>query len=178
MTKQIISLFCLSILTYLCLFPLGCIQKLPPGIPTLYPAEITIIQDGKPLADASVVIINLTPSVNWSGGGNTNKNGVLKLKTMGQYHGVPLGKYKVSVQKIEYPGDIVLPLNPPYEDKAAMKEYNRLLKKYEDNTFQLVDNKFSLINTPLVFEVTPQNLRITLDVSPAIRMKAPTSPQG
>ncbi|MDR0871369.1 MAG: carboxypeptidase-like regulatory domain-containing protein [Planctomycetaceae bacterium] len=155
----------------------GCSQQYPPGMPKLYPATITVIQDGQPLVDAQVVIINDDPAVSWSAGGNTDKNGRLKLRTLGQYDGAPLGKYKVGVEKMEYP-DIDLPLNPPYGNEKAMKEYQQLVKDYEDNTFILVDRKYSLDNTALSIEITPGNLHATVDVSPAIRKKAPPVPKG
>ncbi|MDR1959235.1 MAG: carboxypeptidase-like regulatory domain-containing protein [Planctomycetaceae bacterium] len=156
----------------------GCGQKLPPGIPKLYPATLTVVQDGKPLADAAVVMLDVDSSQTWAIGGTTDKNGILKLKTMGQYNGAPLGKYQVSVSKTEYPTDIVLPVEPPYGHPEAMKEYLRLKKEYEDHTFMLVDPKFSLINTTIVVELAKGNLNVIVDVSPVIHVKIPPVPQG
>jgi hypothetical protein len=162
----------------LLLFP-GCNgQKLPPGMPKLYPASITVMQDGKPLAGAEIVVINTDPSTNWSAGGGTDKNGVVKLRTMGQYDGAPVGKYKVGVRKTEIP-DIIqdLPAERP-SDSEGLKEYIRLVKEIDDNTFILVEDKFSISNTQLEVEITPSNLKGTVDVSPAIRVKAPPVPRG
>jgi len=153
-------------------------QKLPPGIPKLYPATITVIQDGNPLAGAEVVVISTDPSMNWSSGGVTDKNGVVKLRTMGQYDGVPLGKYKVGVRKIEFP-DIAPPPEPSVMSTADEKnEYNRIMKEIEDNTFIFVDERFSIGKSQLEVEITPSNLKGTVDVSPAIRVKAPSAPRG
>ena len=163
---------------YVCVFLLfsGCGgERLPPDLPKLYPATITVMQDGKPLADAEVVVINVDPSAKWSAGGTTDQNGVLHLRTMGRYKGIPLGRYKVAVQKIEIP-DIVLPIDP--DTPAERREYNRLLKERDDNTFFNVDEKFSLRKTELEIEITPTNLKHMVDVSPAIRVKVPPEPKG
>jgi len=151
-------------------------QNLPPGIPKLYPATITVMQDGQPLAGAEIIVINTDPSTNWSAGGITDKNGVVKLRTMGQYEGAPLGRYKVGVKKIEIP-DIALPAERP-SDPEGLKEYNRLVKEIDDNTFLFVEDKFSIGQTQLQVEITASNLNGTVDVSPAIRVKAPPVPRG
>ena len=95
---------------------------------------------------------------------------------MGQYKGAPLGKYKVGVRKVEVP-DINLPLIIP-SDPEGMREYNRIAKEIEDNTFLLVEDKFSITNTQQEVEITASNLNGTVDVSPAIRVKAPPVPRG
>ena len=151
-------------------------EKLPPGMPKLYPATITVIQDGRPLAGAEVIILNVDPSANWSAGGVTDNSGTLKLRTLGRYNGAPVGKYKVAVIKIENP-DIALPSGSPSTPEER-KEYDRLLKEIEDNTFYLVDPKFGLEKTELEVEITPSNLKVTVDVSPAVRIKVPPASRG
>jgi hypothetical protein len=170
-------LIVLYLLVSTVLFLSGCGgEQLPPGIPKLYPATITVVQDGHPLAGAEVIILNADPSTNWSAGGVTDSNGVLKLKTMGRYAGAPLGTYKVSVSKIEVP-DITLPSDVP-DDPAERKEYNRIVKEIENNTFYIVDPKFKLGRSQLKVEITPSNLHHEVDVSPAIRVKVPPAQQG
>ena len=128
----------------------GCSgEPLPPGIPKLYPATLTVIQDGKPLAGAGVILTNVDPSSDWSAGGATDQNGVLKLRTLGRYDGAPVGTYRVSVQKI-----------------------------IEDNTFQVVDPKFARGVTELEVEITPRNFHFTVDVGPAVRIALPPPPTG
>ena len=175
MNHRSLFFLCFSLACFLLFF--GCNnQKLPPGIPKLYPATVTIMQDGEPLAEAEIVIINTDPSTNWSAGGTTDKNGVVKLRTMGQYEGAPLGKYKVGVRKMEIP-DIVLPAERP-SDPEGLKEYQRLVKEINENTFILVEEKFSIGETQLEVEITASNLNGTVDVSPAIRVNAPSIPRG
>ena len=151
-------------------------QQLPPGMPKLYPATVTVMQDGQPLGEADIVIINTDPAVNWSAGGVTDKNGIVKLRTMGQYDGAPLGTYKVGVRKTEIP-DITLPLEIP-SDPEGLREYQRLAREIDENTFVLVEEKFSIGQTQLEVEITASNLNGTVDVSPAIRVKAPPVPRG
>jgi hypothetical protein len=145
-------------------------ERLPPGIPKLYPAVLTVIQDGAPLADADIIMINTNPDVNWPTGGVTDSNGALRLRTLGRYNGAPVGTYIVAVSKVEIPD-----ITPPDETStpAERREYNRLLREIEDNTFYLVDPKFGLGATELEVEITPSNLRVTVDVSPAVRMRVP-----
>ncbi|MDR1270918.1 MAG: carboxypeptidase-like regulatory domain-containing protein [Planctomycetaceae bacterium] len=156
----------------------ACREETLPGMPKRYPASLTVIQDGKPLADAQVVLINIDPNSNWSGGGNTDKNGVVQLRTLGQFNGIPEGTYKVGVSKIAYPAHIEIPAEVPYGDKEAMKEYNRLVKEYEDNTFIVVEQKFSIDNSNIQVTISPENLKTTVDVSPTVRIKCPSPPKG
>ena len=151
-------------------------EQLPPGIPKLYPATLTVMQDGAPLAGAEVIIINIDPAVNWPAGGVTDQNGVLRLRTMGRYDGAPAGTYKVSVSKKEIP-NIVLPSEVP-DDPAERREFYRLVREIEENTFDLVDPKFGLGRSELEVEITPSSFRVEVDVSPAVRIKVPPSPRG
>ncbi|MCL2117067.1 MAG: hypothetical protein FWH27_01440 [Planctomycetaceae bacterium] len=166
---------CLFMVWLLPLFGCGG-QKLPPGMPKLYPATVTVMQDGRPLEGAEIVLINTDPAVNWSAGGMTDKNGVVKLRTMGQYEGAPLGRYKVGVRKVEVP-DIALPLDIP-SDPEGLREYQRLAREIAENTFSLVEEQFSIGRTQLEVEITASNDNGTVDVSPAIRVKIPAVPRG
>jgi hypothetical protein len=145
-------------------------EALPPGTPKLYPATITVMQDGKPLAGAQVICLNVDPSNGWTPGGLTDANGIVTLRTLGRYKGAPQGTYDVSVSKIEYP-DIEL----PSEDSP---EYKRLVKERDNKTFIVVDPKFSIGKTPHRVEISPSNLKHEIDVSPAVRIKAPTAVGG
>jgi hypothetical protein len=166
------------LLSVLLLFSAGCGEKTLPGMPKRYPATLTVIQDGHPLADAEVMLINVDPSINWSGGGNTDKDGVVHLRTLGQYTGIPEGTYKVGVTKTEYPTDIIVPAETPSGNKAVMDEYNRLVKKYNDNTFVVVEPKFAIETSTLQVTISKKELHVTVDVSPAIRVKYVPPPQG
>ena len=165
-----------SLFASIALFLSGCGgEKLPPGMPKLYPATVTVTQDGNPLAGAEVILINVEPSErNWSTGGTTDANGVIRLRTLGRYTGAPIGTYLVAVSKIEAP-DINLPSETP-DDPEERREHNRLVREIAENTFYVVDPKFGLGRTELTVEVTPSNLSHTIDVSPAVRIRVPTGP--
>ena len=155
----------------------GCSGETLPGMPQRFPAQLTVTQEGKPLEGAKIMLINTDTSSTWSGGGVTDKNGVAQVRTMGQYSGIPEGTYTVCVSKVELP-DFDFPNEVPYGDKEAMKEYQKLVKKYEDNTFLLVDEKFSLGRSKLQVTFSKDQSTATVDVSPAIRVKAPPVPRG
>ncbi|MCL2623091.1 MAG: carboxypeptidase-like regulatory domain-containing protein [Planctomycetaceae bacterium] len=139
-------------------------------MPRLYPATVTVMQDGKPLAGAEVFLLNLDTSVNWPVGAITNASGVAVLRTNGQYPGAPEGQYKVTVRKTEIP-DLELPVEVPI-DPAGRTEYNRIQQEIHNNTFDLVEEEFMrLAKTPLTLAITPNQLKLELDVSPAVRNK-------
>ncbi|MDR1958188.1 MAG: carboxypeptidase-like regulatory domain-containing protein [Planctomycetaceae bacterium] len=76
--------------------------KKPEGMPPLYPCQITITQEGKPLADA---VVSLASENNkWQSSAQTDTKGVAELITYGQFLGVPAGTYKVLVVKRELDG--------------------------------------------------------------------------
>jgi len=68
------------------------------GLPALYPCRLTLIQDGKPLADASVQLYAEEESI-WPVTGLSDASGTAILVTYGQFPGVPLGKYQIVVKK-------------------------------------------------------------------------------
>ena len=170
MTYRYVILSCLFVSASLLLIGCGG-EKLPPGMPKLYPATITVIQDGQPLEGASVILLNTDPSTTWSAGGITNQNGKITLRTLGRYDGAPAGKYRVTVKKTESP-DITLPAEMP-DDPEERREYNRLVKEIAENTFYVVDPKFGLDQTILEVEITPLDLNVSVDVSPVVRIKVP-----
>ncbi|MDR1269130.1 MAG: hypothetical protein LBK82_06370 [Planctomycetaceae bacterium] len=80
----------------------GCGQKLPDGMPKLYPVTITIVQENTPLEGAIVQLIPEDSSLStWGPMGITNASGVTELQTNGKYKGSPLGQFKVLVTKKE-----------------------------------------------------------------------------
>ena len=84
---------------------LGCGPKLPPGIPKLYPCTIRVTMDGKPVEKATVALFPDGEGDNteglWGTAGYTDSQGSVTLKTDGQYKGIPAGKYKVCVYRVE-----------------------------------------------------------------------------
>ena len=139
----------------------GCdAAKKPPGMPKLYPATITVIQDDKPLSGAVVALIPEDAGNQWSSGGVTDAKGQLKLMTYGQFPGVPAGKYKVCISKQEFVGEL------DYSDPASPKGKQEL--------FEVVDQVFkSESTTTLQMEVSSRGKNTAgFDVGKSVRIKA------
>ena len=94
--------FVLSLIILLCLSGCGGASR-PADLPKLYPASITVTQEGKPLAGAMVMLYSTADNFKWSVAGITNSSDTAELKTHGQFPGALLGEYKVTVNKTERP---------------------------------------------------------------------------
>jgi hypothetical protein len=161
----------LLLLIVICVFPgSGCGEKLPPGLPKLNPCSITIMQEGKPLAGATVSLHSEDSSlVQWNPVGITDQNGVCVLRTQGKYSGAASGMFKVTVSKIEtepskFAGGPPVGVSTDEWDKQRI-DANEILKSW-----RLVDKKYgSSATTDLTIEVTSGQNAQTFDVGAAIR---------
>jgi hypothetical protein len=91
-----------TIAVVFCLLFTGCPQYRPEGMPPLYPCKITITQENKPLAGATVTLFDQSSEdKRWSSGGITDAQGNIQIKTWGKYQGTSIGKYKITVTKQE-----------------------------------------------------------------------------
>ena len=73
-------------------------------MPKLYPVSLMFTQEDAPCEGAGV-FLNSQDGNMWPVGGSTDKDGVVVLKTQGQYPGVAPGKYKITVSKTESEGE-------------------------------------------------------------------------
>jgi hypothetical protein len=139
----------------LCFAVTGCGEHKPDGLPELVPCKIIVTQDGKPLADAAVTLVNDDTSLSrWLVGGRTNSSGVCNVRTHGKYNGAPIGSFKILVTKEE--SEII-------KEKTADSEEERKL-------FDLVDTKYkTVLTTDLTFEVPKSGASQTFDVGKAVR---------
>jgi hypothetical protein len=136
------------------LFFFGCGQKLPEGMPKLYPVTITIVQENTPLEGAIVQLIPEDVSLsNWGPMGITNVSGVAELRTNGKYKGSPSGQFKVLVTKREVEPHPHLEWgNLPDGDPKFIQYCNESMKL---KVFDYVEPQFGLINaTPLSINIT------------------------
>ena len=147
-STAVLILFC-SLMIFV-----GCNgQKRPAGMPKLYPVTLTITQANAPLVDAVVSVIP-EEACQWSGGGTTDANGKLELYTQGQYKGIPLGKYKVTVSK-----EII--------ENPQMKESDPPGKR-----FSVIDSVCGTRETtPLQIDVNESTKEFTLDVGKAVKRR-------
>lgn len=147
----------------------GCQEKLPDGMPKLIrSASVSVTQDGKPLEDATVLLVGADGSIPWSVGGKTNAAGNANLVTHGQYPGAPEGKFKVVVNKREEPVSKYHTTAP-----GQTEEEFKALKAAEDLTaYELVDKKFgSAATTDAIVEFSEAKANATVDVGQAVRIK-------
>jgi hypothetical protein len=151
-------------------------KKLPSDLPKLNPVSVTILQDGQPLADASVTLTQLDGAAKWSALGNTNAKGVVNnFSTNGMYEGVAEGKFKVCISKVEREREkIDIPPEPadPAEKYAWRQKY--IDRAPPPKEYDLVEAKYSDVKTtPLEIEVVADKASeknvFSFDVGKAIR---------
>ena len=151
-------------------FTVGCGEKTLPGMPPLVPASVTVMQDGQPLAGAAVSLLGDDEITRqWPAGGITDANGVANLRTGGKFDGAVVGKFRVTVNKIEKPENPFV--SHADSDSVNHQDYLREQRKVDANTFIVVDRKFSSNDTPLSLAVVKGQKNYTVDVSPAVKTK-------
>jgi hypothetical protein len=158
--KYFVFIFC-------ALFFFGCSRNnsLPPDLPKLYPCRITVMQDGKPLSDASVTLLANDKSVLYnSASGMTNSNGIVSLRTYG-VDGVPTGNYKITVSKHVEEGAT------EYTDVSGLKQTKNGI------WYSLIESKFvTEETTPLEIEITAGKNEKIIDVGKSVHEKQSASP--
>lgn len=136
---------------------LGCQrQQRPADLPPLYPVELTLMQENKPVPGADVLLSPVENKGKWAPGGTTDATGMVRVKVSGKYEGAPIGPYNVCVTKSEIEGP---------------SQLDERLPRVRQKTYYLVEEKYaSPETTPLQIEVSKgKNIR-TLDVGKAIRV--------
>ena len=154
------TFFCLSFLVVFIIFA-GCSDtKKPAGLPALHPCEVTITQDGKPLAGANVVFYG---DQTWAIGGGTDESGIAKIYTHGTFAGAPAGTYKVTITKtVTEGGPTEAERNDPSFSGGG------------GSTYDLVNPKFrSAGTTSLEVEVQSGKNTKTLDVEKSVKVLQP-----
>ncbi len=110
------------------LFLAGCRRvERPADMPKLYPCEVAVLSEGKPLAGAKVSFHKKDPDFKWGIGGFTDESGKAVMVTHGQYHGVPEGEYLVAISKQER-DRIETPAGDP--DRVVKIPRNAMLNVY------------------------------------------------
>ena len=146
----------------------------PAGMPPLYPATITVTQEGTPLEGATVQLIAEDSSLaQWGPGGITDAKGEASLRTNGMYDGAPLGKYKVAVSKKEvephpHPEWSSLPYDDPNYQKYTAEDAKR-------KVLILVDPQISnLATTTLAIEITASEKTYSIDAGKKVKSELKT----
>ena len=165
MNRRLSSIFLLLLATSLMT---GCGERLPDGMPRLYPASITVTQEGTPLAEAVVQLVSEDPAnASWGAGGTTNESGIAVLRTNGKYNGAPLGTYKVTVSKMEQDPHPNPELKGGGEDEV--RRYLAVARTLR--TYRLIEPQYSSLNdTPLRVEIIPNERTYAIDAGKKIRV--------
>ena len=162
--KPLVS-FCLVLLLALLV---GCTKKpMPDGMPTLYRVSISVTQEGKPLADATVSLRYADSSAGtWAVGGRTGAEGTANLFTNG-YRGAPVGAFKVLLFKQENEGLKEYSESANFEDaqRIKVKIWSCLKEEYNDPE-----------KTPLEVEITSSTKTLKVDAGPAVKIEQPFVP--
>jgi hypothetical protein len=156
------------------LFLTGCGEQLPDGMPKLYPALITVTQEGEPLEEATVMLIPEDSALmQWGPSGITDESGIAEMKTNAKYKGAPLGKYTVTVMKRErepHPHPEWAGLSETDPNYRQFVQIARMLKHYD-----LVESHFgSVANSPLRIEVSAGQKEYTVDVGKKVKVETVT----
>ncbi|MCL2744778.1 MAG: hypothetical protein FWE67_13095 [Planctomycetaceae bacterium] len=141
-------------------------QQRPDGFPKVFPVELTVMQEGKPLATASVSL--QSPNTKWAIGGATDDNGKVKLVTNG-YPGAPAGKYKVVIMKVFSEG---------MEERARIsaegggsEESVAAANKIKVTHYSFVKPEYNDIDkTPVEVEITESTKTLEVDAGPAVKI--------
>ncbi len=149
----------------------GCSDRKPEGLPKLYSTTITITQEGKPLADASVLLIDPDgPNHRWGPSGITDGSGVATIKTDNRYPGAPAGKFKVLVSKSAREPN-------PFADFAQSTPGTPDFNKWQTaesqrKTYSYVDpNMGALETTTLEADIAAGKNALTFDVGKEVKVE-------
>ncbi|MDR0336745.1 MAG: hypothetical protein LBI18_06605 [Planctomycetaceae bacterium] len=140
-------------------------------MPKLYPVQLTLVQEGKPLDGAMVLLKRHSETTKYSCGGLSGANGVVKIQTHGKYAGAPEGSYTVTVSKTvtERSG----PWNEIPSDEAAAQTWlqeNR--SRLKETNYHIIDPKYGDSQTSdLKIDVTTKGLKTTLDLGNPVRLE-------
>ncbi len=154
--------WCLLCLTPFLVAAIGCSEKKPDGMPPLVPCTVTVTQGGAPLANANVTLFPLDGS-QWTANGSTDGSGKAVMFAWGSHQGAPVGKYKVTVAKME-------------TDKAAVARSSSDEPSTDPppNSYNLVEEKYGMKDsTTLEIEVVKGTTEYKVEAGAAVRELIP-----
>ena len=168
---SIMQKYILFLLLLLSVSLFSCSNR-PPGMPVLYPCKITVIQGEAPLADATVILINVSDIATgqaWAPMGKTNSSGVAVMMTNAQYSGAAAGKYQIIVEKRDMEPSKLGP--PPAADSPEYDAWSEKRANEDLALLTLIDEVYSSSKTPHEIEVGKGPNEKTIDVGKAVRIK-------
>lgn len=164
MKSSNMSKLLLILLSVAGMFFLGCGRSnKPPGLPKLYQCTLTFTQEGAPLANATVLLVNQEKD-EWTVAGNTNESGVAKLVTHGKFSGAPAGQYKIVLRK-----DFI-------EGESSSDEYTSVKERKIYSLIEL--NYIKPDTTPLTVTLEKKSNNQKFDVGKSARILVDTIRPG
>lgn len=159
-----ISLFATLLLGVACWVGCGG-EKIPDGMPELFDFTVIVMQDGKPVDGAMVIMEDPMSKIPYGVTAIAGSDGKAKLTT-GQFKGAPAGEYNVAVTKDVETESQYGKMEPPTDTERAEWRANRA-KEYRP-THRYVDDKFRVAaESGLTVSITGPG-EATVDVSPAV----------
>ena len=164
MKYQYLLLCSFFIVTFACWSGCSRVPR-PDDLPVLYPCQLTIIQDGKPLEKAGVTFHSNDSTFKWTVGGTTDSRGVVTILTHAQFPGAPAGEYKIVVNKTE-----------SYQERPTQQkpggDGTEMIPGSPIHIFGLVELQYTdLKTTPLTITISKGKNNMDIDVGKAIREK-------
>jgi len=120
-----------------------------------------VIQDGKPLDDALVIVHH---DLGFAIGGKTDSKGVAVITADGRWPGIPEGEFIITVSKITAPPDLPLP-----GPSSSVRERREMMDRIANETTETVDLKYSdAKKSELRLKVGKKAVNETFDVGAAV----------
>lgn len=167
------------LLSLVCLLLGGC-SRSSDGLPPLYPCQITILQEGKPLSNAYVTLfIDRGESTsetghqqNWAVSGATDSEGIALIGTNGRRLGAPQATYKVTIVKTVAAASKLGP--PPPEDTPAYRAWSEKSVSEVVPIYSVVDQKYSKVDqTPEIITIKKGKNNFSIDVGAPVNIRMP-----
>ena len=149
----------------------GCGKGAPPGFPEVVPCVVTILKDGVPLPQVTVLLVS-EGGKEWFVSGESDTSGITKINTILTSYsklGAPEGTYKVTLFQVPQVSggksqQEIFDMSPA--EKAAYKQkMDQLIK--ESRSFPMEFE--SHLTTPISLEVAKAESKYTIDVSEWIK---------
>jgi len=149
----------------------GCGPGTPAGFPPVVPCEVTVLKEGVPLPQVTVILVS-EGTKEWFASGQTNASGVVNIHTsLGTFTkaGAPEGTYKVTLNQI-----------PQVEGEKSQQELFDMSPAekaaYQARMDQLIQDSRSFplefgshLTTPISMEVAKAESKYAIDVTQWIR---------
>jgi hypothetical protein len=143
-------------------------SRMPSDLPLLEPCTITLKQEGVPLADAMVFLRSIDTTFIWTVGGKTDANGVTIPKTHAQFPGVPVGEYKLVINKTER-------FQKKPNEQVPGGDVTETIQGSPVILYTFVEKQYTDIGTtPLLIKIKKGTNHLEFDVGKAIREQLET----